>query len=1128
MGQQVVELNAISREFCDSTSLSNKSSQHVYSKDFLLSVADLEHCRKKPPGIDPAVLRDTDLIDGGIAIPAVSSLGLIHRDRESDGISESPRVVPEWRRPSSVSSSSHLQQGPRRSEIPGNRSNSRSGSTWGDNGLARNNVESFGGPGSTAQGRWEPRSGPGERDRERNRPHREWHLPESGGLSLARPGWVGQEHDGLLGSGGPVHSAGLMSNHTHPLDRHHTSGRIGRTGEQSHLARVGKVSSNSHREDSDSINDQTFGSVECSNAERSEQERQRRESFEQMRKEHQRRHKEQFASGTLKHKEVSQSDSRSIPDGKHDDIFVWDGGQQNNDVLLSSSPGTPHSSSSRDDTLKPHSRSVVGTAVSLPTTPRLLIPPGFSKAALKNSSSKKERDHESKVSMEDASGHIVKQMDVVEAIGYNQGDIISTIMVDKDHLSDREDDKWSCIHSRTSKFSPWFPAEEDNPQQMVLMTSNSAGTMGSLLNSEDSGSFSSRLGDHNTGGSFQASGLTGNCPELIHLLSKSEGLSMPLNPLFGMSEAGRVSKGITPNDSSCHPSILAASSHGFGLPMPVGPSLEDVEKAITATASAADSVTSVDRKELTAHQTSISSEDSSLPAGYAVSSNNCALPEFLRLHNPSSIIGPQSRVSQVCLTCEDVEQSILAEVFQHTENESTASEISLGKDKVQEKLLQTASSSEKTRTENTIEQSLVVGKCPPSETDNDASRYLISLLQKPTRVANKAELLEQFDSPLPETTAYPARQSKEADDLKGTESNCKAEEMNNLETLFGKAFVNDLRSVGEPVSQKSALDDSVYSGTVHDIVSSNRQSNRRSGLINAGFNADGSRVGNFGTRHPGTPVGNKNMDVLLASDVHNDLWSNVSATHPHIIGGRSSGIPSSSRGRSNGGSFTHDLGQSQLSSFLPHQEHTFHQSGPGAHFLPTTQMTPQGISFESMHSHQSIQDKRGHFGHHNAHALHDMAMLPHDGPIHPLQAGLFNQSSHPIQGQSGQHSGLVGGGYGRPSCFPSQFLGSAQVDFDSSNQLGAVGGAAAGLGSPLEKLIGGGSEWVLQGVPDFSPYHPVTPGRNLGHGNSGVAVGAGGPGMGSPWDLRSQRVPGFDPYPHRTSAIMPDRKLGYG
>ena len=82
--------------------------------------------------------------------------------------------------------------------------------------------------------------------------------------------------------------------------------------------------------------------------------------------------------------------TKDIPK-KPGDNWIWDG-EQNNEPLLSSSPGTPHSSSSKDDTVKAHSR-----PVTTPSTPRLLVPPGFSKVPLQKTNSLKESDETFKV-----------------------------------------------------------------------------------------------------------------------------------------------------------------------------------------------------------------------------------------------------------------------------------------------------------------------------------------------------------------------------------------------------------------------------------------------------------------------------------------------------------------------------------------------------------------------------------------------------------------------------------------------------------------------------------------------------------------------------------------------------------
>lgn len=72
----------------------------------------------------------------------------------------------------------------------------------------------------------------------------------------------------------------------------------------------------------------------------------------------------------------------------------WFGeGVQGTETFFSSSPGTPQSTtSSKDDILKPHNKAVAASS-----TPRLLVPPGFSKPTIPKTGSPKENNEASKV-----------------------------------------------------------------------------------------------------------------------------------------------------------------------------------------------------------------------------------------------------------------------------------------------------------------------------------------------------------------------------------------------------------------------------------------------------------------------------------------------------------------------------------------------------------------------------------------------------------------------------------------------------------------------------------------------------------------------------------------------------------
>ncbi|CAD6337384.1 unnamed protein product [Miscanthus lutarioriparius] len=134
--------------------------------------------------------------------------------------------------------------------------------------------------GGNTGGRWDTRSS-GSSDRDGELPDRESQTQGRGGNQYRR-NWQNTEHDGLLGSGGfprPSGYAGQLSSKDHG-----NAPQLNRTSERYQPPRPYKAAPFS-RKDIDSMNDETFGSSELSNEDRAEEERKRRASFELMRKE---------------------------------------------------------------------------------------------------------------------------------------------------------------------------------------------------------------------------------------------------------------------------------------------------------------------------------------------------------------------------------------------------------------------------------------------------------------------------------------------------------------------------------------------------------------------------------------------------------------------------------------------------------------------------------------------------------------------------------------------------------------------------------------------------------------------------------------------------------------------------
>uniref|UniRef100_A0A803NXD3 Uncharacterized protein n=1 Tax=Cannabis sativa TaxID=3483 RepID=A0A803NXD3_CANSA len=205
-----------------------------YTRDFLLSLSDLEVCKKLPSGFDRSLL--SELEDASQ-----------DRQRTAGGLSLNSF---------------------RRNEF-GSSPPTKGDSTGYNRGV---------------QGRWESRSS-GRSDKDSDS-QSDWDS-ESGkryGNQSRRP-WQQPEHDGLLGSGSFPRPSGYAAGASASKVRQNESHLLNRTTEPYQPPRPYKAVPHLRREGTDSLNDETFGSSDSTSEDRAEEERKRRASFETMRKE---------------------------------------------------------------------------------------------------------------------------------------------------------------------------------------------------------------------------------------------------------------------------------------------------------------------------------------------------------------------------------------------------------------------------------------------------------------------------------------------------------------------------------------------------------------------------------------------------------------------------------------------------------------------------------------------------------------------------------------------------------------------------------------------------------------------------------------------------------------------------
>ncbi|XP_058223751.1 uncharacterized protein LOC131333309 isoform X2 [Rhododendron vialii] len=218
---------------------SKKPSKLSYTRDFLVSISELDACKKLPSGFDASVLSEFEDASYGIQdrqrVPGSSPL-LSYRRTE---YSSSP-------------------------PLKGDSSNYSRGTygKWDSYSSGRSEKD------SDAKSDWDSDSG---------RHH----------FNQSRRSWQTPEHDGLLGSGSfpkpSGNAAGLSAPKVRPNDPH----QLNRSNEPYHPPRPYKAVPHLRRGTTDSFNDETFGSTECTSQDKAEEEKRRRESFELMRKEQQ-------------------------------------------------------------------------------------------------------------------------------------------------------------------------------------------------------------------------------------------------------------------------------------------------------------------------------------------------------------------------------------------------------------------------------------------------------------------------------------------------------------------------------------------------------------------------------------------------------------------------------------------------------------------------------------------------------------------------------------------------------------------------------------------------------------------------------------------------------------------------
>ncbi|XP_059598922.1 uncharacterized protein LOC100248277 isoform X4 [Vitis vinifera] len=296
-----------------------KTLQISYTRDFLLSLSELDICKKLPTGFDHSILSEFE------------DASYNAQDRQK------------------ISGSLSLQSF-RRNEY------GSSPPTRGDSSNSSRGIH----------GRWESRSsGRSEKDSDSQS---DWDSDSGRRFgNQSRRSWQTPEHDGLLGSGSFPRPSGYAAGASAPKVRANDHYQLNRSNEPYHPPRPYKAVPHSRRDTFDSYNDETFGSAEDTSQDRAEEERKRRVSFELMRKEQQKAFQEKQNLNPDKHKGDSVPDVTALLEDPKDEKGLLNRNSEVAELVI-----VPDS----------HNDSGKSSLPSQTPASRPLVPPGFTSTIL--------------------------------------------------------------------------------------------------------------------------------------------------------------------------------------------------------------------------------------------------------------------------------------------------------------------------------------------------------------------------------------------------------------------------------------------------------------------------------------------------------------------------------------------------------------------------------------------------------------------------------------------------------------------------------------------------------------------------------------------------------------------------
>ncbi|XP_057435705.1 uncharacterized protein LOC130728293 isoform X2 [Lotus japonicus] len=671
-----------------------KKSKISYTREFLLSLSGLDICKELPSGLDRSLLSGFEDASQD-------------RQRSTGGLSTLSF---------------------RRSE-------------YGSSPPTRGDISSFS---RGSHGKWDSRSS-GRSDRDSDS---QSELDSDSGKRFGNPSrrsWQGPEHDGLLGSGSFPRPSGYAPGSSAPKFRANDNYQSNRSNEPYQPPRPYKAP-HARRENTDTLNDETFGSLECTSDDRAEEERKRRDAFEMMRKEQHKAFQEKHKLNPDKNK------------GDFDFASLVDDGEKRlvNRSNESVEPPLTVAALSNDET----------SSLLSHTTARPLVPPGFASTMLERNLVTKSSsfthtpevgqlepgeirgNHVFSVNSENKEGKLTTKQVVDDQQSFQSTDLNVSVNNEKNqilNLSSAVDvldikiGKGDQVRKR-SALSEALEASDDS--KLVQLDAEVKGKEAEGdFNPENSSSILYKLfGNASTLTGGKSTSIVEPDPKADETWSPRAFQSSKFAHWFVEEEKKPVDD-LTPRPNDLLSLIVGGEKGGLQV--------SDVE--------------------ITQNIAANFNFQNSEPVGEHVSSNVA-----LSTINSSEKLykSDKPEVIPAVLTCEDLEQSILSQV---SENSSAYQQPMQGR-------------------------GLDAQTKQSTSIDNHASLQLLSLLQKGTVHTDK-ELSSALDftNKVPNTEGVPTGDILDNPGETNSDVSDSSKALT-LETLFGSAFMKELQSVGAPLS----------------------------------------------------------------------------------------------------------------------------------------------------------------------------------------------------------------------------------------------------------------------------------------------------------------------------------------